>query len=243
MVRDIKAQYKQALLGYAWILVVPLAQLGILTFVFTTAIRITPNREGPFSLFLLTGLLPWNFFVNAVTGGTGSLLTGANVLKSLFFPRELIVIAAVLIRIVDLAASLLILAVLVIWSGQHLSWNALWLPPLFFIHLTFIVGIALPLAACNLHFRDTRFLVGTALSLLFFLTPIFYSSQSVPSQYAFVYDLNPNARLIEAYRWALLQNVAPPLESLIWAGVLSVATLIVGYWFFKKMEPTFADYV
>jgi ABC-type polysaccharide/polyol phosphate export permease len=117
------------------------------------------------------------------------------------------------------------------------------MPLLISIHVILVVGISLPLAAVNLFFRDVRYLVTTAISLWFFLTPIFYSLSAVPDRYRLIYDLNPNARLIQAYRWALFEGVSPPLESLVWAFALSVGSLIIGYYLFKRMEPYFADFV
>jgi lipopolysaccharide transport system permease protein len=243
MLRDIKAQYKQSLLGYAWIIVNPIGYLVILSFVFTKAFRAPVPDDVPFPLFLSIGMMPWIFFSNALSGSTISLVAAPNVLKSVYFPREMLVIAAALVRVVDLVAGLLIVAVLMVASGTSLNWTAIWVPPLIFIHLLFVLGCTLPLAALNLFYRDVRFLVSTALSLWFFVTPIFYTTSAVPSQYRFIYDLNPNARLIQSYRYALLDGVSPPIESIFWAGALSLISLIVGYYFFKKLEPVFADYV
>ena len=243
MVRDIKAQYKQSVLGYAWILLNPIAYLLILTFVFTKAFPMPAQTDVPFPLFLSIGMMPWLFFSNALSSATMSLIGASNVIRSVYFPREMLVIAAALVRVVDLAAGLLIVGVLMLVSGASLNWTAIWVPPLIFIHLLFVLGCSLPLAAINLFYRDVRFLVSTALSLWFFLTPIFYTAGAVPERYRIVYDINPNARLIDAYRYALLDGVSPPLESLVWAGVLSLLSLIMGYYFFKKLEPVFADYI
>jgi len=243
MIRDIKAQYKQSVLGYAWIILNPIAQLLILSFVFTTALRPATQSGTPYPLFLATGLLPWIFFANAVTSATSSITSGPNLITSVYFPREMLVIAAVLVRLVDLGAALIIVGALLILNGQSVSWTAVWLPFLITIHILFVIGFALPMAALNLFFRDVRFLVTTALSLWFFVTPIFYSLSAVPERYRLIYDLNPNARLIQAYRWALFEGVSPPLESVAWAGVLAGLSLLVGYYVFKKLEPYFADYI
>ncbi|MPZ48891.1 MAG: hypothetical protein GEU75_06195 [Dehalococcoidia bacterium] len=243
MIRDIKAQYKQSMLGYAWILLNPICQLAIMSFVFTTALRPSSQGDVPFSLFLAVGLLPWIFFANATTSATMSITSGPNLIKSVYFPREMLVIASVLVRLVDLAAGLLIVGALMVAHGQPVLWTVVWMPLLVAIHVMFVVGLSLPLAALNLFFRDVRFLVATAIALWFFLTPIFYSLSAVPERYRLIYDLNPNARLIQAYRWALFEGVSPPIESVLWAFALSGASLVLGYYVFKRMEPYFADFV
>ncbi len=243
MIRNLRAQYKQSVLGYAWIFFNPIAQLGIMSFIFTTAVHTRSQGSTAFPLFLFIGLLPWIFFSNAVSAATESIANGSNLNTAVYFPRELVVLAAVLVRMVDLLAGALILAVLMVATSQPLGWTAAWLPFLLMLHVLFIVGLALPVAALNLFFRDVRYLVSTALHLWFFMTPIFYSVSSIPSKYSFIYDLNPNARLIQAYRWALLTGVGPPVTSVIWAGGLAVLSLLVGYYLFKKLEPYFADYI
>jgi lipopolysaccharide transport system permease protein len=241
--RNIRSQYKQSILGYAWILLNPIAQLATLAFIFSVVFVMGPNGRGSFSLFLFVGLLPWIFFTNAITAATDSVAHGANLVTAVYFPREILVVAAVLVRVVDLIAGALILAVLIVESGQPLTFSALWVIPLFFLHLVFIVGLSLPLAALNLFFRDIRYLVGVITYLWFFLTPIFYSINDVPQRYRFVWDLNPNARLISSYRYALLDNVSPPIGSVVALAILSFACLGVGYFIFKKLEPSFAEHV
>jgi ABC-type polysaccharide/polyol phosphate export permease len=243
MVRDLKAQYKQSLLGYAWIVVNPIAQLATFSFIFTTALRPETPAGVPFPLFLSLGLLPWIFFANSLSLATMSIVTGRNVVSSVYFPRELLVIAAVLVRCVDLACGIIIVGVLMVVSGQPLALTAVWLPFLLMIHVMFVIGLALPLAALNLFFHDVRYLVLTALHLWFFLTPILYSVSAVPDRYRILYDLNPNARLIQTYRWAMFQGVGPPIESVLWAVGLTTISVLIGYYLFKKMEPYFADYI
>lgn len=242
IVRHLKAQYKQSLLGYAWILLNPLAQLLTLGFIFSVVFH-TPSQGAPFLLFLAVGLLPWTFFLNAVMSGTDSVVASASLVTAVYFPREIIPVSAVLVRVVDLVAGLVIVGSLMLFFGQPGSWTLLWVPVILLIHIVFVVGLALPLAALNLFFHDIRFLVGVMLNLWFFLTPIFYSVEIVPARYRLLYDLNPNARFIGAYRYSVLSHVSPPIGSLLVAVLISAATFVAGYYLFKKMEPAFADRV
>ena len=239
--RNLRVQYKQSVLGYAWIILNPLAQLLTLAFVFSVVFPSQSQQDAPFTLFLFVGLLPWIFFSNAVSAATDSISGGASMVTAVYFPRELLVVSAVLVRFVDLIAGAIILAVLLILAGQPLGWAALWLPVLLLLQFAFVIGLSLPLAALNLFFHDIRYLVGVLLYLWFFFTPIFYARSIVPARYDIVYDLNPIARLIDSYRYALLQDVGPPWGSVAAVVGLCLLTLAIGYALFKKMEPAFAD--
>ncbi len=241
-VRHLRAQYKQSILGYSWIALNPLAQLLTLGFVFSTIFH-SPSQGAPFLLFLALGLMPWIFFQAAVQAGTDSLVGAESLVTSVYFPRETIVIAAVLVRVVDLIAGGAIIALLMLYFQYPLSWTVVWVPLILCIHAIFVIGISLPFAAFNLFFRDIRFLVGVVLYLWFFFTPIMYSVDLVPERYSLLYDLNPNARFIGAYRYAILSHVSPPLTGLLVAILVSLGTLLVGYYLFKRMEPAFADRV
>ncbi|MGE3845100.1 MAG: ABC transporter permease [Vicinamibacterales bacterium] len=241
--RNIRVQYKQSILGYAWILLNPISQLVTLSFIFSVVFPAQSQFEAPFALFLFIGLLPWVFFSNAVSAATESISGAANMITSVYFPRELLVLASVLVRVVDLIGGAIILAVLILFTGQPLGWAYLWLPVLLTLQIIFVCGMSMPLAALNLYFHDVRYLTAVVLYLWFFFTPIFYSLTAVPERYRWVWDLNPNSRFNEAYRYALLENISPPIESVIAVVVFSVVALVVGYFLFKGMEPGFADQI
>lgn len=241
-VRHLRGQYKQSVLGYAWAFVNPLSQMLILTFVFSTILR--GGSEGvPFPIFLFVGLLPWMFFSGAVSSATDSVVGAASLVTKVYFPREILPTAAVLTKLVDLAFGLLILAGLMVYYGDPPAWTSVWVPGLFLIHLIFTLGLAYPLAALNLFFHDVRFLVGVALTLWFYLTPILYPVDIVPSRYRFLYDLNPNSLFVNAYRRVILHGENPGLEKVLLGLAISLATFLIGYYLFKKMEPAFADHI
>jgi ABC-type polysaccharide/polyol phosphate export permease len=240
-IRHLKGQFKQSVLGYAWTAVNPLSQMLILTFVFSRILDVRTGIPGvPYALFLFMGLLPWNFFSAAVSSATGSVSGAAGLVTKVYFPREILPIAAILTKVVDLAVGMLILAGLMVFFGHPPAWTSVWVPLLFLIQFIFTVGLALPLAALNLYFHDVSFLVGVALTLWFYLTPVLYP---VPSSYELLFDLNPNALFIEAYRRVVLQGISPGTERVLMGLAISMATFVVGYYLFKKMEPGFADSV
>lgn len=239
-VRSIRAQYKQSFLGYIWLFANPLAQAFTLTFVFSTLLR-TPSQGVSFPIFLFAGLLPWLFFANSVITATESVAGSANLVSSVYFPRELLVVAGVLSRLADLLAGCCIMVVLLLINGQSVETTALWMPLIFVFHFLFTVGVSLPLAALNLFFHDVRFLVGVGLNLWFFFSPVMYPTDIVPEKYRFIYDLNPLARFITSYRGYLFEGEGPAAANIMVGILMAVGTLAIGYFIFKKLEPAFAD--
>lgn len=239
--RQFKTLYRQSVLGYGWAFVSPLAQVTIYTFVFSTVLNRPSQGDTPFAVFLFAGLLPWIFFSTAINFSMESVTAAQHLVTRVYFPRELLPLSAVLTRLVDLGIALLVFIGLLIVYHQPVTATVLWAPPIFLIHFMFTLGLALPLAALNVFYRDIRFLVSVAISLLFFLTPIIYSEDDVPSRYQFVYDINPNAAFINAYRGAFLADTAPALDRMALAGLITVITFVFGYYLFKKLEPRFAE--
>lgn len=236
-VRGVKSQYQQSILGYAWAVLNPLLQMAVLTFVFSTLLNLF-SLGYPYPLFLYVGLLPWTFFSHAVASATDSVAGSASLITKVYFPREILPIAAVLGKVVDLAFGALVLVSLFVLYRHSLSLMVLWVPVIFAIQLIFTVGVSLPLAALNLFYRDIRYLVGVALMLWMYLTPVVYP---VPERYRFVFDLNPMSVLINAYRQVVLVGKPPDVAHLGLALLVSGLTFLVGYTIFKKLEPAFAD--
>src|SRR3990170_2827789 len=228
-VRHLRGQYKQSILGYAWALVMPLSQMLIMTFVFSTIIRIeTPGA--PYALFLFVGLLPWNFFSSSLSAGTDSVVGASSLVTKVYFPREILPASAIFTKVVDLLFASLILIALMVYYGHAPTETALWVPLLFLIQFLFTLGLTLPLAALNLFFHDVRYLVGVALTLWFYLTPVIYPVDMVPDRYRILFDLNPISLFINAYRRVVLMDVSPGLDRLALGVVGATATFLVGYY-------------
>jgi len=241
-VRHLRGQYKQSVLGYAWAFVNPLSQMVILTFVFSTLLRF-PSQGVPFALFLFVGLLPWIFFSSALGSATDAVTGAISLVTKVYFPREILPVAVILTKVVDLGMGLIILVGLMVYYQHYPTETALWFPVLFAIHAIFVMGISFPLAALNLYFHDVRYLVGMALTLWFYMTPVIYPESAVPERYHFLFDINPNAIFINAYRRVILTDDGPGLDRLLLGLVIAVVTFVVGYYLFKKMEPSFADHI
>jgi ABC-type polysaccharide/polyol phosphate export permease len=240
--RNIRSQYKQSILGYAWIFVNPLMQMLVLTFVFSTILRIGSDViPYPFPLFLFVALLPWMFFSNALSSATDSISGSASLVTKVYFPREILVTAAVFSKIVDLLFGLLILLGLMVFYNEYPSWTAVWVPAIFAIQLLFTIGLALPLAALNLFFHDVRYLVGVVLLVWFYITPVIYPVEMVPDRYKILFDLNPLSLVLNAYRRVLLDGTSPGWDRMLLGIAGALLAFLLGYYLFKRMEAGFAD--
>jgi lipopolysaccharide transport system permease protein len=239
-VRHLRGQYKQSILGFAWSFVNPLSLMLILSFVFSTILKV-PSQGIPFPLYLTVGLIPWLFFSGAVSSATDSVTGASSLVTKVYFPREILPIAAVLTKVVDFLCGLVILMALMVYYGHLPTETVLWMPVLLAIHLAFTLGVSFPLAALNLYLHDVRYLVGVALTLWFYLTPIMYPLSIVPDRFLWVYDINPNALLVDAYRRVILLDSVPAVDRLLIGFGISMVTLVIGYYLFKKMERGFAD--
>lgn len=240
--RNVRSQYKQSILGYAWVFVNPFMQMLVLTFVFSTILRIGRDViPYPFPLFLFVALLPWMFFSSAVSSATDSITGSASLVTKVYFPREILVAATVFSKIVDLLFGLLILLGLMVFYSEYPSWTAVWVPAIFAMQLLFTVGLSLPLAALNLFFHDVRYLVGVILLIWFYITPVIYPVDIVPERYKILFDLNPLSLVVNAYRRVLLDGTSLGMERFLVGMSGALLTFLVGYYLFKRMEAGFAD--
>jgi ABC-type polysaccharide/polyol phosphate export permease len=251
VVSELKARYKNSLLGFVWSLLNPLAMMMVFTIVFGV---LWPNhRVENYPIFLLCGLLPWNFFTASVIGSSNSVVAQANLIKKVYFPREVLPIAAVLAQLVNFLLALLVLFVALIVFRSHFSpW--LWLLPLIIlIQTVFAIGIGLILSTLQVFYRDTMMVMEVVMLAWFFLTPIFYNVSQLPAVYRVVgleldvrrlmYILNPMASLINVYRDLLYSGYRTDPDFFIRTTLTALAVLIFGYWFFTRYSDRFGEEV
>jgi ABC-type polysaccharide/polyol phosphate export permease len=240
--REIKSRYKQSILGYAWVILNPFFQMIVLAIVFSQIIRI-PNLDVPYPMFLYVGLLPWTLFSNSVVGSTNSLVQNTSLITKVYFPREVLVLSSIIAKVVDffLASSVFILFMMFYRIG--VTWNLLWFVPIFAIQLIFTYGLSLFTAAFNLFYRDVQYLLGLAILLWMYLTPIIYSTNMFPEKYQWIFKANPLSVLVISYRDVILYGNMPNLIDLSVVTVFSILLLGLGWFIFKKLEGVFADVV
>jgi lipopolysaccharide transport system permease protein len=253
--RELRGKYKRSALGWTWSLVNPLATMAIFTVVFLYFLKVPVPRGEPsglhvFALFLLCGLLPWNFLANGMTGSMGAVLGNANLIKKVYFPRELLVASTVASWTVSLLVELGVLAVVMLIAGNFVL---PWLPALVLLvalQTVFVLGVGLLLGVLNVFFRDVQHLVGVLLQLWFYATPVVYPLSVVPATarilgyevpLRFLYGLNPMVRFVEAYRALLYHVRAPSAGDIAYLVVVSFAALGLGLLVFNRLEPALAE--
>ncbi len=253
--RELKGKYKRSVLGWSWSLLNPLATALIFTMVFKIFFAaVTPLGEPSglqnFPLFLLCGLLPWNYLANGLNGATESLVANGNLIKKVYFPREVLVVANVASWMVPLLIEFGVLSVLLLVFGNFvLPWLPLVLL-LILVQTGFVLGIGLILGAVNVYFRDVKHLIGILLQALFYATPIVYSLSQVPEQASLfglevpvrsLYRLNPMVPMVEAFRDVLYDLRFPPLGDLLYVLGWGLACMAVGLLVFSRLEPRLAE--
>ncbi len=240
--RDIKSRYQQSLLGFYWTIVNPLATALVFTLVFSFIMRV-PTGDTPYVVFILTGLLGWNFFANSLYNATGSLVGLASLLSKVSFPREILPISAVLARLLDFAVSLLVLIIIMFLYGRPPSPLIVLAPVILLVQLVFTIGMGMILSALNLFFRDVAQLLSILLMLWMFLTPVIYPAEQIPVEMRPFFALNPMTPIIEAYRDTIIDGRLPAAGPFLLATGVSVVVFILGYLLFKRLEPHFAEAV
>ncbi len=241
-IREIKQRYKQSILGYAWVILNPFFQMVVMAFVFSIVMRI-PNLGVPYSIFLYAGLLPWTLFANSVTSSVNVLVANAGLITKIYFPREIFVVSTILAKIVDFLLASTVFIAFLIYYQTPITWNILWIFPIFIIQQLFTYGLSLLLAAANLFYRDIQYLFGLVILVWMYLTPVIYTTELFPDRYRWIFQINPMAVIINAYRQVILAGGMPNLRSLALALLLSIVLLAVSFKIFKKLEGIFADIV
>jgi lipopolysaccharide transport system permease protein len=241
-VRTVKARYQQSLLGGTWAVLQPAASAIIFSVIFTYFVPIDTHGI-PYIVFSYVALVPWTLFSGSVSDMVESLVGNMNLISKIYFPREVLPVSAALARLLDFAIAFGILIILMVFYRLPiftLSW--LYLPVILLVQMVFIVGIGLAGAALNVFYRDMRHLFGLGLQLWLYASPIIYPVTAVPEQFRTIYFLNPMAGILTAYRDVVLYQQMPGPYFLL-ATVLSLATFVAGYWFFRKVQRRFADVV
>jgi len=244
--RELKARYRGSVLGFFWSFVNPLLLLTIYTFVFTKILPGANKDLEPFAVFMFSGLLPWTWFSSSLLEGSGSLISGGNLIKKVLFPAEVLPIVSVLSNMVHFFLGLLILAGFMIYNRHFPDWGDLiWFPVVVLVQLVFTTGLTLLLAALTVHFRDIRDLLANLITLWFFATPIiyYYKMDSVKS-FAWFFKFNPFFHFAVSYQELLF--FPGPFGHLKWLPQLaagSIVLFLVGYGIFDRLRDSFAESV
>ena len=240
--RDIAVRYKQTAVGIAWALIRP--GLTMLVFVGFRRLVGLPAGAVPDPILVFAAVLPWQFFSSALSESANSLIGNANLVSKIYFPRLVIPCAAVVTSLVDFLITFGLMAILMLWYGVAPNWQIVTLP--FFMLMAFglALGCGLLLAALNVEYRDFRYIVPFVVQFGLFVSPIAFSTADVPEEWRALYALNPLVGIIDGFRWSLLGGRVPLDPNTVSISLaVTVLMIVIGVWYFRQMEHSFADVI
>jgi len=244
--RDIKVRYKQTALGVAWVLLQPIVAVVIFSVIFGLLLQV-PSGDIPYPVFAYAALLPWNYFAGALTRSSTSLVLSSNLITKVYFPRLIIPMSAVASGLVDLGIAFIVMVGLMGIYGIAPTPAILMLPLFVLLAALTALAFGLWLSALNVRYRDINYLVPFLVQVWMYATPVIYSMDLIPERYRFLLALNPMTLVVEGFRWALLGQAMPTLQSSGWVYALSLGVLalvlVSGLVYFRSTERTFADIV
>lgn len=238
--KEIRGKYKGSVLGVLWSFLNPLLMVAVYAIVFPYLMRMQMDN---YLVFLITGVIPWVFFMTVVTTGCNCVWINGGIIKKVYFPREILPISVVSAGLINFLISCIIILIFVIGSGIGVSIYLLWLPVIALIQCALSLGLLFVLSAINVYVRDVEYIVQFIMNLVFYATPIIYQPSMIPEKFRWILTLNPMSNIIGAYRSIFYYKTSPDLKMLgIMAGV-SFVILCIGYAIFKKLEKGFAEEV
>ena len=243
--KDLRGRYKGSALGFLWTFINPLLQLLVYTLVFSVIMRAGIDQ---YYIFLFVALVPWMFFSAALTGGASCVIASQDMVKKIYFPREVLPIAYITSAFVNMLLTFVVVFAVLIVSGFGINPLAvLYMPIIMLVEYLLALGIAFLASALSVYFRDLQYILSIIAMAWQFLTPVMYSQQMVEEQLAShpmllkIWNLNPTTPMINAYRDILYYKRVPELDTLISAIILGVVVMVIGYFAFRKLQKGFAE--
>ncbi len=237
--RDIKGRYKGSVLGFLWTFLNPLLQLGVYTLVFSVILK---GGIEDYYLFLFVALVPWIFFQTSVSGGATCIWDQQDLVKKIYFPREVLPLSYVVSQFVNMLLSLVVVFGVLLFSGKGVNWLALlYLPLIMAVEFLLALSIAMVVSGLTVYLRDIQYMLNIIMMAWQFLTPIMYSVELVPDELMPVFMANPMTPVIIAYRDILYYQRVPEITTIIHAVIMGVGILILGIYIFSKLKRRFAE--
>ena len=236
--KDVRGKYKNSVLGVIRSFLNPLLQIAVYAIVFPLIMRSNlPN----YTVFLCCGLIPWNFFSTATSRTSFTMIENGNIIKKVYFPREILPLSVVTSEAINFIISTIIILVFVLAYGMGLSKYIIFYPLILLVQYFLLIGISFIVSSVTVYFRDLQHFIGIALQLLFYATPIVYAPDSIPQNFQWILQFNPMTYIINGYRDIFYYQQMPDFASLGLVLLISIALTIVGYLIFKKLQKRFAE--
>ena len=236
--KEIRGKYKNSFLGVLWSFLNPLLQIVVYAVVFQVILK---NPQENYAIFLCCGLIPWTFFSATVTRSAFTMIENGNIIKKVYFPREILPISIVTSEAVNFMISTIIILGFVIFGGLGISKYILLYPLVLLAQYLLLIGISLIISSISVYVRDLQHLIGVAMQLLFYATPIVYASETIPDNFKWILYLNPMTYIINGYRDIFYNQRMIDIVSTLLLIIISIVLCIIGYIIFNKLQKGFAE--
>ncbi|PKL52594.1 MAG: phosphate ABC transporter permease [Nitrospira bacterium HGW-Nitrospira-1] len=242
--RDISVRYKQTIIGIIWAIIKPLLTMVVFTVIFGRIAKLPSDGNAPYAIMVFAAMLPWSLFSNALSESSNSLISNANLIGKVYFPRLIIPAATMVTAFIDFLVSFIILIGMMVYYQFAPGWHMLLLPCFIILALLASLGPGLWIASLNVKYRDFRYIIPFVVQFGLYVSPVGFSSKIIPEQWRMLYSLNPMVGVIDGFRWCILSGNS----SIYMPGfLLSFAIIAFFVWLgvsrFRKAEKTFADLI
>lgn len=243
--RDLKVRYKQTVVGVLWAVLRPFLTMVVFTIVFGKLAKMQPEGDVPYAIMVFAAMLPWQFFSNALSEASNSLIGNANLLSKVYFPRLIVPASSVITSFVDFMISFVLLIVLMAYYQYIPSWRIVFLPIYIFLSFVAAFGLGLYLTALNVKYRDFRYIIPFVVQFGLYISPVGFSSNVIPEDWKMLYYLNPMVPIIDGFRWCIIRDsTTDPLSMYAFLSLsITFLILLLAIQKFRKMEKTFADLI
>lgn len=236
--KEIRGRYKNSVLGVLWTFLNPLLQLAVYATIFPLILKST---QPYYVIFVCVGLIPWTFFSTSIAQSSFTVISNGNIVKKVYFPREILPISVITSGMVNFVISTIIILIFCFGYGLGVTWHIVFYPIILLIQYILLLGISFILSAVTVYFRDLEHFVQIALQVLFYATPIVYDVNTIPESFKFIMKLNPMAHIITGYRDIFYNQKIPDFKNLGILFILSLVFCILGYIIFNKLQKKFAE--
>ena len=236
--KEIRGKYKNSFLGVLWSFLNPLLQIAVYAIVFPLILR---NTQENYVIFLCCGLIPWTFFSTAINRSAFTMVENGNILKKVYFPREILPISVVTSEAVNFLISTIIILAFVIFSGLGVTKYILVYPLIFIAQYLLLLAISFIVSSICVYIRDLQHFIGVFLQLLFYATPIVYAADTIPENFAWILKLNPMTYIINGYRDIFYNQTMPDINTILILIAVVLIAIVVGYLIFNKLQKGFAE--
>lgn len=236
--KEVRGKYKKSFLGVLWSFLNPLLQIAVYAIVFPIILK---NTQENYLIFLCVALIPWTFFTNTIIQSASTVIANGNIVKKVYFPREILPISVTTSNAINFMISTVIILIFILFSGIGFSWYMIFYPLILITQYFLQLGISFIISSVTVYFRDLEHLIGVFLQLLFYATPIVYAANTIPEDFQFILKLNPMAYIIDAYRSVFYYQTIPNIQNLLLLLLGSILFTIIGYLIFSKLQKGFAE--